>query len=389
VVLLLVSGCHAVIHAYATLLPWIYPLALVDLRFSITALGIVVAVGNFAGGFLQLGAGALTRTIRRHAVIGWGAVLLGASGVATAVAINAAQFFGANLAVRIVTSTQHPLGNSLLADLYSRTRRGMAIASHVAGGNVGTVLLTPAAAFLVAAWGWRNTVLLLTIPAVIAGVAILLAIDERASPVGTQSAFGDMAAGLRQVRRSRNLLLIFVASLIAAGGRGLGVVILVIPLYLKRRLHLQEPYATELYTVLLLGSVIGPLAAGRISDRLGRRNVLLLSYALSALSTLTLLAAPAHGPWLGLTLAAMGLSVYAESPLLQAFLADEAPRAERDALFSLYFAVAFGIGAFWAAAIGAGLDHLGFGVVFTIMAATYLVAGTCVWATKEGFIGRR
>lgn len=383
-VLLLVGGCHAVIHAYATLMPWIYPLALVDLRFSVTALGFMVGATNLAGGFLQLGAGALTRAIRRHALIGWGAVLLGVSGIATAVAVNFVQFFGANLARSIVTSTQHPLGNSLLADLYSRARRGSAIAGHVAGGNVGTVLLTPAAALLVAAWGWRNAVLLLTIPAVLAGVAILLAIDERPAPVAAQSAVGDIAAGLRQVMRSRNLMLIFIASLIGAGGRGLGVVILVVPLYLKRQLHVPEPYATELYALLLIGSVLGPLAAGRISDWLGRRRtVVIAGYGLSALFTLVLLAAPAQGPWLGIILGAMGLTVYAESPLLQAFLADEAPRAERDALFSLYFAVAFGIGSLWAVGIAAALEHLGYAPIFGIMAATYLCAAASIWATSE------
>jgi MFS family permease len=75
----------------------------------------------------------------------------------------------------------------------------------------------------------------------------------------------------------------------------------------------------------------------------------------------------------------MGLIVYLESPLLQAFLADEAPAGERDAIFSLYFAVAFGIGALWAAAVGALLGRLGFVTVFGIMAITYLLAAVCVW----------
>ena len=379
--LVLISGSHAVIHAYATLLPWVYPLALVDLRFSVTALGVMVGVSNLAGGFLQLGAGALTRTVRRHTLIGWGAVVLGLSGIGIAASATFIQLFGANLIGRVATSTQHPLGNSLLADVYARAQRGMAIAGHVAGGNVGTVVLTPLAAFVVAAWGWRRAVLILTVPAVLSGIAILVSIVERAAPSLQRSAAAEIAAGLRQVARSRNLILIFAASVIGAGGRGLGVVILVVPLYL-RHLRLQDPYATVLYTLLLLGSVAGPLALGRLSDRMGRRSALLIAYASSALSTLALLMAPVHGPWLGLVLVAMGLVVYAESPLLQAFLADETPAAERDALFSLYFAFAFGVGALWAAAVGGLLDRLGYGPIFALMAASYVAAGGFVWATK-------
>jgi len=69
----LIAGSHAVIHGYSTLMPLVYPHALTDLHFSLTALGIMVAVANLAGGFLQLGGGALTRVVRRHVVLGWGA----------------------------------------------------------------------------------------------------------------------------------------------------------------------------------------------------------------------------------------------------------------------------------------------------------------------------
>lgn len=383
VVLLAISCSHAVIHAYSTLMPLVYPLALTELHFSVAALGLMVAVSNLSGGLLQLGAGAVTRLIRRHSVIGLGALGMAVAGVITASAANFAQFSAGNILRSVVTSTQHPLGNSLLADLYARSRRGTAIAAHVAGGNIGTVVLTPTAAVLLNVWGWRRALLLLTVPAVIAGFVVLAAIGERSRPLPGRTAVADMIDGFRQVRHSRNLVLIFVASLIAAGGRGLGVVILVVPLYLKLQLHLSNGKVALLYLILLIGSVVGPLIAGPLSDRVGRRTLLLAAYPLSAITTVAVLASPASGPWLAISLAAMGLVVYLESPILQAFLADEAPGRDRDAIFSLYFAVAFGIGALWAAAVGALLGQLGFATVFAIMAATYLAAGACVLAMRE------
>ena len=382
-VLVTISSSHAVIHAYSTLMPLVYPLALTDLHFSIFALGVMVAIANLAGGFLQLGAGAVTRVIRRHTLLGLGALGMALAGAITASATNFLQFSAGNVLRSVVTSPQHPIGNSLLSDLYARTRRGTAIAGHVAGGNVGTVLLTPAAAVLLNVLGWRMAVLLLAIPATAAGIIVLGAIGERARPLRERTAVGDMFEGLRQVWHSRNLVLIFLASLIAAGGRGLGVVILVVPLYLKLRLHLSNATVAELYTLLLVGSVVGPLIAGPLSDRVGRRTLLLAAYPLSAVTTLAVLSAPVSGPWLAVALAAMGLVVYLESPLLQAFLADEAPAGERDAIFSLYFAVAFGIGALWAAAVGAALGPLGFAAVFAIMAATYIAAWFCVLLMRE------
>jgi MFS family permease len=386
-VLILISSSHSVIHAYSTLMPLVYPHALHDLHFSLTQLGFMVGLSNLSGGFLQLGAGALTRYIPRFGVIGAGAVLMAGSALITGTASNFPQFFGGNVARSVVTSTQHPLGNSLLADIYGRLRRGFAISGHVAGGNVGTVLLTPFAGLLIGAFGWRFPVLLLSVPAALAGFAILLSIRERRRPSRGTSVLADMVAGVQAVRDSRNLLLIFLASLIAAGGRGLGVVILVVPLYLNLQLHLKNSYVTLLYSILLVGSVIGPLLAGRASDRVGRRPVLLLAYGLSAVTTVGLLLSPHSVPWLAVALAAMGLAVYAESPLLQTFLADESPIASRDPIFSLYFAVAFGIGALWAAAIGAALSRLGFAPVFVIMAITYLLSAVCVLAMRESKSG--
>ena len=162
------------------------------------------------------------------------------------------------------------------------------------------------------------------------------------------------------------------------------MVILVVPLYLKLQLHLSNGYVTILYALLLIGSVAGPLIGGPLSDRIGRKVLLLIAYPLSALTTLAVLVVPARGPWLGLALTAMGLVVYVESPILQAFLADEAPMTQRDAIFSLYFAVAFGVGALWAAGMGAAIGWLGFGFVFVMMAVTYLAAGACVLGMREG-----
>ena len=379
---MLIAGSHAVIHGYSTLMPLVYPHALTDLHFSLTALGIMVAVANLAGGFLQLGGGALTRVVRRHVVLGWGALLAGVAGIVTATASGFAQFFAGNVVRSIVTSPQHPVGNSLLSDVYPAERRGLAISGHVAGGNVGTVLLTPAAGILIGVWGWRYAVLLLTIPALIAGVAILSSIRESQSVRREQSAARDILSGIRAVQRSRTLVLIFLASLIAAGGRGLGVVTLVVPLYLKLRLHLDDTSVTGLYSLLLLGSVVGPLLGGVVGDRVGRRAVLVSVYLLSAVITMVLVATPAQPLLLAVVLALMGMVVYEESPLLQTFVADEAPAIDRDAIFSLYFAVSFGIGALLAVVVGAVLQGSGFSPVFLIMVASYLVAGVCIAAAR-------
>jgi MFS family permease len=89
----------------------------------------------------------------------------------------------------------------------------------------------------------------------------------------------------------------------------------------------------------------------------------------------------------------MGLFSFAESPQLQALLADIAPPAIRDASFSLYFTLAFGVGSLWVAAygliIGALGEAAGLPVVFVLMAVSFLLAGLAVLPIKEQFHGGR
>src|SRR2546423_11162739 len=161
-------------------MPLVYPLALTDLHFSVFALGLMVATANLAGGFLQLGAGAVIRVIRRHTLLGLGAFGMAVAALISGTSTSFLQFSAGNILQSVATSPQHPIGNSLLSDVYAKAKRGTAIAGHIAGGNVGTVVLTPAAAILLNAFGWRTAVLLLTIPAMLAGGAGLRALGGTA-----------------------------------------------------------------------------------------------------------------------------------------------------------------------------------------------------------------
>jgi MFS family permease len=91
------------------------------------------------------------------------------------------------------------------------------------------------------------------------------------------------------------------------------------------------------------------------------------------------------GLWVGIVL--MGLFTFAESPQLQALLADIAPPGIRDASFAGYFTLAFGVGSLWVALYGVLIDVLGEAVglplVFWIMAASFVVAALAVLPVRE------
>jgi sugar phosphate permease len=175
--------------------------------------------------------------------------------------------------------------------------------------------------------------------------------------------------------KHRDALLLLTAHVIGAGGRGLGVATIYVPLYLSQTLHVDALRLGVLLTILMAGSVIGPLLAGPLSDRVGRKPVLLGDYILACLSFAGLLAVTGHSWALPAVLIVTGIAAYSEGALMQTALADIADRTSMDMLFGLYFSIGSAIGAPWAVLIGMVVDRYGFTAAFVAMAASQVLAG--------------
>jgi MFS family permease len=128
---------------------------------------------------------------------------------------------------------------------------------------------------------------------------------------------------------------------------------------------------------------VGPILAGIISDRIGRRRTLVAYYLLSAGGILAFMAAGANLLILVPLLLPFGTAVFSESPVLQAYLADRATGPMRDVAFAVYFTLAFGIGAFWALVIGQLAGNVGYPLAFTVMAASYVGAAVLLLAIRD------
>jgi MFS family permease len=366
---------HAVIHAQSALMPLIYPMIIIQYGLLERDIGTFIAVTTAVGGSMQLLYGFLTRYVPRPTLLAGGQILFGTGMLIAGLAQSVVQLLGAISVARIGASPQHPVGNALLSDAFPEQRRGFAISTHISGGNVGTLLAPFVGAALLAAVGWQMTLALFGVPALAVGLLIVLKIreDGRAYRAAARDA-GTVRAQIREVIGRRDLRLILGAALIAAGGRGLDIVAPFMLLYLRGPLGIDEETTNWLYALLLVGAVAGPLLAGWLSDRVGRRRTLVTYYLLSAVGILAFLAAGANLWLLAPLLLPFGTAVFSESPVLQAYLADRASGPLRDVAFSVYFPFAFGIGAFWAFVIGSVVAAWGYPAAFVVMAASYLAA---------------
>ncbi|TMD29003.1 MAG: MFS transporter [Chloroflexi bacterium] len=374
----LLSIAHAVNHAQAVLLPLIF-LRIID-EFHVTegSVAILAAAGAFASGAVQLSYASLTRYISRKRLLAGGGILFGGGFAAQALAGSFTGFAIPNVLSRIGGSPQHPVGNGLLAEQFPTERRGFAISAHIAGGNVGTVVVAVLGAPTIALVGWRGASVVFGIPAIVIALGILLLVRETGTDRTAALAYGSVRNAFRVIARDRDILWLYLTSVLGGGGRGLGVVNLFALIYLTKVIGLDDATTGLMYGVLIVFSVPMPLVAGWLSDRLGRKPLIVGVYLGGAVGFVAFMLAGSSliGLWVGIAI--MGLFSFAESPQLQALLADIAPPSIRDASFAAYFTLAFGVGSLWTALYGVIIDAAGaptgVPIAFGLMAATFVAA---------------
>jgi MFS family permease len=380
----LLALAHSLIHMQSALMPLVYLAVLDQFGLDEAAIGLFIAVTTTVAGAMQLSYGFLTRYVARPVLIGAGQIVFGFGLMLAGLATSIGQLLAAISASRIGASPQHPVGNGILSDAFPPERRGFAISTHIAGGNVGTILVPFVGGALLATVGWNATLALFGIPALFVGALVLWLVREDTQAYRRQAReAGSWLAQVRAVLGRSDLMRILAAAMVSAGGRGLDIAAPFLLLYFRSELGIDESTVLWLYALLLVGAVVGPVVAGVLSDRYGRRRTLIWYYALSAVGIVSVILAGGNVVLLAPLLLPFGTAVFSEGPILQAFMADRAVGPIRDVAFSIYFTAAFGIGALWAIVIGSIVAGAGYVPAFAVMAVSYLAGALLIASVRD------
>ena len=394
--LTVVSFSHAVQHFYPAGLAVAYPFVVSGLHVSYGLLGLVLGIAGVVGGLLQ-GLAALASRFSARLLLSVQNFGLAVSSVLGAVAPGFALFGAARCIGNAVSWPQHPVGSAVLTRRFP-TRRAYALSWHVAGGSIGTAVIPLVVSALIASYGWRVGVGFLAIPLAIGGT--LVAWRLRDTHAGAEHAAADHAAAghagergtaragarahlesIRALFGRRETAGAILAGTIAAGGRGLGTLTVFVPAYLKSGLHLGTVTVGALFTALLVGSILGPVVAGYVADRLGRRRVLVAVYVVGAATIVGLVSVGADVAMLGVVGFLVGVFAYSESPLIQAVFSEGLAGLDVQGSFGYYFAISYGVGSLWTIGLGAIIDTAGFHWAFFTMALSFVGAAAVVaWA---------
>ena len=171
-------------------------------------------------------------------------------------------------------------------------RRGFASGIAVSGIGVGTLVMPPLAAFLIATWGWRYAYAVLGILSIVVGVGMAffieddprgrqLAPDGESLPLDSEEKFSDFS--LQAAMKSRQFACLYAACLICSFGMFVPFVHL-IPYALDH--GIPRSSAVLLLGAMGIGSTIGRFFLGGMADRLGRERALLIMFLCMAFSLL-------------------------------------------------------------------------------------------------------
>jgi predicted MFS family arabinose efflux permease len=244
-------------------------------------------------------------------------------------------------------------------------------------GNVGDAVAPLTAGLLLAVFTWREVVVMNVVPGIVMAVLLLIYFarpqpgDELSKEARTATSAGSMLRMMRTLLRNRTITLLSVGS--AFRSMTQTSLLTFLPLVLANELG-YSPFLVGacLFGLQAAGFIAAPIA-GHMSDKVGRRQIIVGSMAMTAV---VLLAMAFAGKSMAFVffIAFLGFFLFAVRAVLQAWMLDASPPGMAGTSIGLLFgtqALGAAIGPFVAGVIA---DTYGIMTVFYFLAVTIVIA---------------
>lgn len=277
-------------NAVGFLIPFIQP----DLKLTNTEIGALAGVLAFAWAISGYAIGHLADKYgRRKLIILVSTAIFSFSSFITGIAWSFASLFVARLLMGLSEGAVMPVSQSLTSELVPETRRGLAMGamqafgSNLLGGMVAPLVLVG----LASQFGWRATFYMTAVPGLICvGLVALLVPDSRK----VRSSDGH-AAPHEPLRLSklfgRNIVLCCLISICLVAYNS--ICWYFVPVFLTQERGLNAGVMSWLVAMLGLSAVCTAFLVPGLSDKLGRKPVMIVFSAIGVLMPMSALLLPA------------------------------------------------------------------------------------------------
>jgi MFS family permease len=289
--------------------------------------------------------------------------------------------------VGIGNNLWHPTAIPLLAQRFPE-RRGLAVSLHGMGANVGDAVAPLAAGLMLAAFSWRSVVVMNLVPGIAMACLILLLLGKLQS-ASTSPAGGEGRAETTGRQKLQDLKALFTDRMVAMLCLGAAfrtmtqsALLTFLPVFLAGPMGYSPAVVGGWMFALQAAGFAAAPVSGHLSDRMGRRRIIVGSMAMSAVVLLFMAFAGQSSAFV-FFIALLGFFLFAVRAVLQAWLLDATPQGLGGTAIGLMFgtqAIGSAVGPLIAGVIA---DHYGLTATFYFLAATIVVANLFVFFTPE------
>ncbi len=386
----LITIGHSLTHWYPATFYLLLPIIGTELGLSFTQIGLIMTCQYLAGAVANIPGGILVDTVGRKGVlmavslfwVGFPYLLMGFSH-------GYLMLLGCVALVGFGNSLWHPSAIPTLARRFPE-RKGLVLSLHGMGGNAGDALAPIAVGALLTVLTWREVVVLNVIPGLLMSLLLLVLLGTMrlgsrspgaAAQDGRVQSFGDYFRGVPALFRNRALILLTTSS--AFRSMTQNGLLTFLPVYLAYEMGYSPLWVgAGMFALQAAGFAASPIA-GHLSDRLGRRGVMVASMSMTAVVLLFMAVAGKSHAFIVLV-AVLGFFLYAIRPVMQAWLLETTPKDMGGTSIGILFgAQALGTSI---APLLAGLiaDRHGLIATFWFLAATIVVANLFILAMPKG-----
>jgi MFS transporter, FSR family, fosmidomycin resistance protein len=382
-----VSIGHALTHWYPATFYLLLPLIGNELGLSYSEIGTILACQYAAGAIANVPGGIFVDTVGRKGLlmavslfwIGFPYLVMGLSH-AYWMLLTCATLVG------IGNNLWHPTAIPWLGNRFP-DRKGLVMAFHGMGANVGDATAPLVVGALLQLFSWRTVVIANVIPGIVMSVLILLYIGRIQNAEPATEAKPAPMSGAQRIRSLASLLknraLVTLAIGSAFRSMTQGALLTFLPVYLARDMGYAPVWIGAcMFALQAAGFVAAPIA-GHLSDRVGRRQIIMSSMSMTGVVLLSM--AFAGGTiWFVLLVAVLGFFLYAVRAVLQAWLLDATPRNMGGSAVGLLFGTQAAGQAFGPICAGIVADHFGIMAAFYFLAGTIVIANLLIFITPAG-----
>jgi MFS family permease len=385
----LITLGHSLTHWYPATFYLLLPVIGKELGLSYSEIGLIMTCQYIAGAVANIPGGVLVDTVGRKGVlmavslfwVGFPYLLMGFTH-------SYLMLLGCVALVGFGNSLWHPTAIPTLARRFPE-RKGLVLSLHGMGGNVGDAFAPMVVGALLTVFSWRQVVMMNVAPGIVIALLIFVLLGtlqlgghkRAAAAEGKTQSLREYFAGVPALFRNRGLILLSMSS--AFRSMTQNALLTFLPVFLAYELGYSPIWVGACMFALQAAGFAAAPVAGHLSDRLGRKSVMMTSMGMTAV-VLVFMALAGKSPAFVFFVAVLGFFLYAIRPVMQAWLLETTPKNMGGTSIGVLFG-AQALGSSISPLLGGIIaDHFGLTATFHFLAGTIVAANLFIFFMPKG-----